>query len=268
MQDTADAGLRARVGLAAAIAARAGERLLALRASGRWQGDLLGDVADQAADGHLQGAVRACFPGDAVRSEETPDAAGAAWDDGFGWILDPLDGTREYAQGGDDFAVHVGIVHDGAVAGGAVALPAIGRVLVAGLGEPAVHGAGGSWPRALAPAAEGPGRLRLAVSRSHTPGLVRRLAPALDAELVPCGSVGFKVALLLFGRADVYVHQRGLREWDTCAPEAVARAAGWAVCRLDGTPLRYGRPDPRVDELLVCRPALLPRLLPLVAAAR
>ena len=254
--------------LAARLADTAGRLLLALRAAGRWHGDVLGDVADQAADGYLQGALRTRFPEDALRSEESADAVGptSAWS----WIVDPLDGTREYAPGGDAFAVHVGIVRDGGAVGGAVALPALGRVLVAGPAGVAVAGTAGGWPTTVARGdGVAPARLRIVVSRSHTPRLVAALARELgDAELVPCGSVGFKVALLLFGRADVYVHQRGLREWDTCAPEAVARAAGWAVSRLDGTPHRYGRPEPCIDELVVCRPALQPRLLALLAALR
>ena len=109
----------------------------------------------------------------------------------------------------------------------------------------------------------------MVVSRSHTPELVQHLARELgDAELVPCGSVGFKVAMLLFGRADAYVHRKGLKEWDTCAPEAVARAAGFTVCRFDGQPQRYNQPDPRCDEIVVCRPWLRERLLALLAARR
>jgi 3'(2'), 5'-bisphosphate nucleotidase len=105
------------------------------------------------------------------------------------------------------------------------------------------------------------------VSRSHTPGWIQRFARALgDTTFVPCGSVGFKVGLLLFGEADVYVHKTGLNEWDTCAPEVVARAAGFCVSRIDGSPQTYNRPDPRNDEIVVCRPWLLERVLGALAA--
>ncbi len=259
-----------RAAVAARVATAAGQRLLAIRAGGRWSDDTLGDVGDQAADGYLQGALRAHWPDDGMLSEETkdaPDRLARRWT----WIVDPLDGTKEYAQGRDDFAVHVGVVRDGSPVAGAVALPAIGRTLVATAGgATTVSGTGGDWPTALLRGdGAAPACVRIAVSRSHTPRLVGEVAARRgEHELVPCGSVGFKVAMLLFGRADVYVHQRGLNEWDTCAPEVVARAAGWAVCRLDGQPHRYNRADPRTDEIVVCRPALRPQLLALLATLR
>jgi 3'(2'), 5'-bisphosphate nucleotidase len=153
---------------------------------------------------------------------------------------------------------------------GVVALPSLGRVLAAVAGAaPSIHGSDGDWPRAFASghAEQREPRLRLAVSRSHTPEWVQRFASGLGgAELVPNGSVGFKVALLLAGKADLYVHQKGLKEWDTCAPEVIARAAGWSVCRFDGTAQRYNLPDPRNDQIVVCRPSLRERVLAQLAA--
>jgi 3'(2'), 5'-bisphosphate nucleotidase len=267
MRVPAASDVEMRLAFAARIAEDAGRRLLAIRASGRWRDEaVLGDVADQAADGYLQGALRTQFPDDGVLSEETldaPERLARPWT----WIVDPLDGTKEYSQGRHDWAVHVGLAFDGAPVAGALALPSIARLAV-GSNVPApvanLRGSGGEWPVELA-ADSGPDparRLRLVVSRSHASEVVHRVAQALGgAELVPCGSVGFKVAMLLFGRADVYVHRRGLKEWDTCAPEAVARASGFTVCRFDGQPQRYNRPDPRNDEIVVCRPWLRERVL-------
>jgi 3'(2'), 5'-bisphosphate nucleotidase len=264
------AELAARLRFAARIADEAGQRLLALRASGRWHDErMLGDIGDQAADGYLQGSLRAAYPGDGVLSEETADAPERLARQGV-WVVDPLDGTKEYSAGRHDFAVHVGFTAGGRVVAGAVALPAIGRVMTGIVGGDAVlHGGDGDWPRTF-PADPGPPSdrpVRLVVSRSHTPDLVRDLAVELGgAELVPCGSVGFKVAMLLFGKADAYVHRRGLKEWDTCAPEAVARACGFTVCRFDGGELRYNQPDPRSDEIVVCRPWLRERVLAALAS--
>jgi 3'(2'), 5'-bisphosphate nucleotidase len=261
--------LRLRLAFAHRIADAAGQRLLGLRQSGRWREPaLLGDVGDQAADAYLQGSLQAAYPADGLLSEETKDAP-ERLQRAATWIVDPLDGTKEYSTDRHDFAVHVGLAVAGEPVLGVVSLPAIGRTLtaVAG-GATTLHGSGGEWPETL-PADAGPpvGRpLRLVVSRSHTPDWVQRLASQLGgAELVPCGSVGCKVAMLLFGRADVYVHDKGLKEWDTCAPEVVARAAGWSVCRFDGQPQRYNLPDPRCDQIVVCRPWLRDRLLPLLA---
>lgn len=263
----------ARLHFARRIADETGRRLVALRASGRWRDEaMLGDVGDQAADAYLQGSLRAAYPDDGLLSEETVDAPERLAKRCV-WIVDPLDGTKEYSSGRSDWAVHVGLAVDGRAVMGVVALPAIGRVM-AGIANsngdvhaiPESHG--GEWPTAFA-TDEGPvhGRpLRLVVSRSHTPGHVQRLAHELGgAELVPCGSVGFKVAMLLFGQADAYVHKHGLKEWDTCAPEAVARACGFSVCRFDGSEHRYNQPDPRRDEIVVCRPWLRDRLLAALA---
>ncbi|MCA8953319.1 MAG: 3'(2'),5'-bisphosphate nucleotidase CysQ [Planctomycetes bacterium] len=264
--------LDTRLAFAAQIASEAGARLRGLRASGRWSDEkVLGDVADQAADGYLQGYLRGRHPEDGLLSEETKDSPGRLGPR-YTWIVDPLDGTKEYRTDRHDWAVHVGLCHDGVPVLGAVALPAIDRVLtgvcVAGHERCELRGEGGDWPRELAPANAATSGLRIAVSRSHTPDWVQRFADHIGAsELVPSGSVGFKVSLLLFGKADVYVHKTGLKEWDTCAPEAIARAAGWAVHRLDGSDQRYNQPDPRNDEILVCRPAVLERVLASVAAA-
>ncbi|MBM4060852.1 MAG: 3'(2'),5'-bisphosphate nucleotidase CysQ [Planctomycetes bacterium] len=270
------AELDARLQFAARIAGEVGRRLVALRSSGRWpEPGVLGDVGDHAADGYLQGCLLGRYPDDGLLSEETRDDAERLGRRAT-WIVDPVDGTKEYSTGRHDWAVHVGLAIDGAPVLGAVALPAIDRVLTGvwtgGAGRAAVLGAGGDWPVVLAAdagpgAAAGAGRLRLVVSRSHTPDWVRSFAERLGgAELVPCGSVGFKIAMLLFGKADAYVHDRGLKEWDTCAPEVVARAAGWAVCRFDGSAQRYNQQNPRNEQIVVCRPWLRERVLAGLAA--
>lgn len=266
MTPLAAADLTARLQFAARIADEAGRRLFALRASGRWTDEgILGDIGDQAADGFLQGYLRGRYPDDGLLSEETVDDP-ARRERRCTWIVDPLDGTKEFSSGRHDWAVHVGLAIDGVPVLGAVALPAIGRVLTGVIGagsHAAVAGTGGDWPNAFA-ADSGPNaaRLRFVVSRSHTPDWVQKFAGVMgDAELVPCGSVGFKVAMLLFGKADAYVHNKGLKEWDTCAPEAIARAAGWSVCRIDGSAQRYNQPNPRNDEIVVCRPWLRARVM-------
>ncbi|MCC7399764.1 MAG: 3'(2'),5'-bisphosphate nucleotidase CysQ [Planctomycetes bacterium] len=266
-----------RLTFAAQIAAEAGRRALHLRASGRWQGDTLADVGDQATDGFLQGFLRGRYPDDGLLSEETKDSP-ERLARRLTWIVDPLDGTREFSTERHDWAVHVALACDGVPVLGAVALPAVQRLMtgciVDGSLRAQLDGEGGDWPRGFASAVDDdPARpLRLAVSRSHTPDWVQRFADALGAErgapceLVPCGSVGFKVAMLLFGKADIYVHKKGLKEWDTCAPEVVARAAGFTVCRFDGSAQRYNRPDPRNDEIVVCRPWHKDRVLAKIAA--
>ena len=250
--------------LAVQAAREAGLRALAIRAAGRWEGDVLADVGDNACDGYVQGLLRGCRPEDGILSEETADTTGRLERE-RAWIVDPLDGTREYSQGRDDWAVHVALTVDGRCALGAVALPAKERLLwgvcLAGHERFGAEGAGdllaGGTSSSVPP--------RLAVSRSHTPPWVQRFASDLEAEMTPAGSVGNKVAMLLLGEADVYVHQRGLKEWDTCAPEAVARSLGWHVSKLRGESHTYNRPDPRNHELVICRPEWKQRVLEAVA---
>jgi 3'(2'), 5'-bisphosphate nucleotidase len=238
-----------------------GARALGLRATGRWtdQGQMA-DIGDQSADGFVQGFVRGRFPRDGVLSEETADSA-RRLEIGRTWIIDPLDGTREYSQSREDWAVHVGLVDDGRCRLGALALPARGRLLWGVCaGEERRFGLNGPGRLVQGDSPE-PARVRIAVSRSHTPSWMPRFAEMMNAELVPSGSVGNKVAMLLLGEADLYAHRKGLKEWDTCAPECVARALGWSVSRLDGTDIVYNSPDPRVEEFLVCRPASRARVL-------
>ncbi len=252
---------RADLEFAIEAARVAGERALGLRASGRWTEErTLADIGDQAADGFLQGFVRGRYPQDGILSEETADSS-ARLSKSRVWIIDPLDGTREYSQQRHDWAVHVALAIDGRPALGAVALPAQQTILW-GVCHAALRIAGRLGAGGLAHGDETDAApLRIAVSRSHTPSWMPALAQALGAEFVPEGSVGSKVGLLLTGRADLYAHRKGLKEWDTCAPEAIARALGWFVARLDGSDVPYNQPDPNHDQFLVCRPALRERVL-------
>jgi 3'(2'), 5'-bisphosphate nucleotidase len=159
-----------------------------------------------------------------------------------------LDGTREFGEvGRTDWAVHVACTLDGAPLVGAVALPARGLILSTSPAPP------------LLPRTEGPPRLL--VSRSRPPPLALELARRLSAMLVPMGSAGAKTMAVVLGDADVYVHAGGQYEWDSCAPIAVAKAAGLHVSRVDGSPLRYNQPNPWLPDQVVCRPELAERVM-------
>jgi 3'(2'), 5'-bisphosphate nucleotidase len=264
--DPTDTEIERDLAFAIEAARAAGQRVLGLRDANRWEGRTLADVGDQASDGFLQGLVQGRYPGDGILSEETADSPhdGRLAKERV-WIVDPLDGTREYSQGRHDWAVHVALTLEGRCALGAVALPALDEVLWGVALEG--HQRGGIEGRSQPAQGDSPEprTLRLVVSRSHTPPWVARFAEILGAELLPCGSAGFKVSRLLVGEADVYAHEKGLKEWDTCAPETVARALGWHVCDLRGVEHRYNRRDPRNHELLVCRPAARERVLAALA---
>ena len=240
--------------LAAELAEQAGKLLLDLRAEGGDPGDLR-KKGDRLSHEFLAAELAARRPGDAVLSEEGRDdmarlAAGRVW------IVDPLDGTREFGEPGrTDWAVHVALWERGALTAGAVALPAQGQVL-ATTAPPVVPAVNGS---------EGP--LRVVVSRTRPPAFLERLSQEMSVTLVPLGSAGAKAAAVLRGEADAYIHAGGQYEWDSAAPAAVALAAGLHASRLDGSALRYNQPDPVLPDILICPVALAESLLEAIGAA-
>ncbi len=234
--------------LAERLAAEAGTLLLDLRTellAAGVDGRELKDRGDRAAHELLLERLAAERPADPVLSEESRDGEGASVAERVDaprvWVVDPLDGTREYGEGRSDWAVHVALVEDGVPTAGAVALPGLGLVLST-LDPPAV------------PSHDGPPRV--VVSRTRPPAEALAITEALGAELVEMGSAGAKAMAVVRGEADAYPHSGGQYEWDSAAPVAVAAAAGLHCSRLDGSPLRYNREDPYLPDLLVCRPEL------------
>ncbi len=241
--------------LARDLAEEAGRRLIELRARGG-DPDLLRKEGDRRSHEFLTGALAHHRPGDVVLSEEGADNP-ARLRARRVWIVDPLDGTREFGESGrTDWAVHVALWEgngDGELTAGAVALPAQGKVLsTAGEAQSVRDG------RAAGVA---PGPVRIVVSRTRAPQFVRNISDLLSAELLPMGSAGAKVAAVVYGEADAYVHGGGFYEWDTAAPVAVARAAGLHASRIDGSALAYNQGDLLMPDILVCRPALAGSLL-------
>ena len=231
------------VQLARRIAEKAGELLLILQGSGLFEGKALGRAGDRTANAFIMEALKAQRPGDAVLSEEEKDTA-ARLSASRVWIVDPLDGTREYGEGRTDWAVHVALSVDGKPAAGAVALPGLAVTLCTA----------GCAPKDEADTT--PGTLRMLVSRTRPSPEVIAVAKALGAELVPMGSAGAKAMAVVQGDADIYLHTGGQYEWDNCAPAAVAKAAGLHVSRADGTPLEYNAANPYSPDLLICPPGL------------
>lgn len=239
---------------AASIAREAGEALVALRSTvgeeveARERGRR-GDAASQKLIARLLARL---FPSDAVLSEEATDVGARLGADRV-WIIDPLDGTREYGEGRDDWAVHVALWERGVLKAGAVAIPAEGIVLDSATIPPVGD--------------RTPGPVRVAVSRSRPHAITEVVRTSLDAELVPKGSAGVKIAAVALGTVDAYVHAGGQYEWDSAAPVAVARAAGLHASRIDGSPLVYNLPNPYLPDLVVCRPELTDHLLSVLASA-
>jgi 3'(2'), 5'-bisphosphate nucleotidase len=238
--------------LAADLAAEAGRRLLALRAEGGDAAALRRD-GDRSSHEFLTAELARLRPGDAVLSEEGADDQ-ARLSARRVWIVDPLDGTREFGEPGrTDWAVHVALWEQGELTAGAVALPAQDKVLSTAGPE-------------TAPAAAPSGTLRFVVSRTRPPDFAVRLAEKTGAELVPLGSAGAKAAEVICGEADAYVHSGGQYEWDSAAPVAVAVAAGLHASRIDGSKLLYNQAPPSVPDILICQAAIAGPLLEAISS--
>jgi 3'(2'), 5'-bisphosphate nucleotidase len=240
------------VQVAEAAAEAAAGTLRKLRETGELTGRALGDAGDAAAQQAIVAALAEHRPDDVVFSEEAVDDRRRLSADRV-WIVDPLDGTREYGEGRHDWAVHVALWSGGDLTAAAVALPGLDQML---LTDPAP---------ALPARPDGP--VRIAVSRTRPAAEATAVAAALVAELVPLGSAGYKTVAVARGEVDVYVHSGGQYQWDSAAPVAIARAAGLATCRLDGSPLVYNAPDPWLPDLVVCRPELAERVMRAIGGA-
>ncbi|WBP94673.1 3'(2'),5'-bisphosphate nucleotidase CysQ [Mycolicibacterium neoaurum] len=233
--------------LAARLATEAGELLLRVREEfAEAEAKDRKAAGDKRSHDFLMSALAEHRPGDAVLSEEGADDLVRLNSERV-WIVDPLDGTREFSElGRTDWAVHVALWEGGELVAGAVALPAQGVTL--------------ATPTVDTPAAE-PGPPRVVVSRTRPPAVALAVRDALGGVLVEMGSAGAKVASVVQGISDVYVHAGGQYEWDSAAPVAVARAGGLFTSRIDGSPLVYNQSDVSLPDLIVCRPELAEAVL-------
>ena len=226
--------------VAARLASEAGRLLLVVREelAGATEAERKA-AGDKRSHDFLMDALARERPGDAVLSEEGVDDPVRLSAERV-WIVDPLDGTREFSElGRQDWAVHVALWQSGALVAGAVALPAQGVTL--------------ATPDPAPPPAHS-GEPRIVVSRTRPPAVALPVRDQLNGDLVEMGSAGAKVAAVIQGLADIYVHAGGQYEWDSAAPVAVARAAGLHTSRIDGSALEYNRADPLLPDLVVCRP--------------
>ncbi len=235
--------------LAAFLARGAGALLCELRATGDYEGKALGNEGDRRANALIIDALKRYRPDDGLLSEETKDTPERLSKSRV-WIIDPLDGTREYSEGRDDWAVHVALAIEGVATIGAVALPALDIVLTS---DGAVRPESENTPP------------RMLVSRTRPAAEAVAVADSIGAELVPMGSAGAKAMAVVRGEADIYLHSGGQYEWDNCAPVAVALAAGLHCSRIDGSPLRYNAEDVYLPDLLICHASRAEQCLALVA---
>jgi 3'(2'), 5'-bisphosphate nucleotidase len=232
-------------------------------------------AADLAVNRWLLDGLAQAFPqaGWTVLSEETAgeqlrqgEPLPAEWL----WILDPLDGTKDFLQGTGEYAVHLALVRNRVAVLGVVLLPekeelwfGVPAAATATATVTAATGPGEAWredrsgtrfPATLSPRRQ-LAELVLVASRSHRDERLERLLAALPlADTLAMGSVGGKVATILRGESDLYISLSGRsapKDWDMAAPEALLRAAGGRFSHADGRPLHYNTGDVRQAGCLI-----------------
>ncbi|WP_412028950.1 3'(2'),5'-bisphosphate nucleotidase CysQ [Deinococcus yunweiensis] len=197
-------------------------------------------AADREASHLITAGLAAAFPDDGLLSEEEADS-----DRRLGrkrvWIVDPIDGTKEYAGGSDDYCVSIGLAVDGEPVLGVVYAPATDE-LFSGVGG---HGVTYHGPLV---AGTGTAPWRIAVSDTeHGRELNRHDLPGLH----PSGSIALKLARIAAGHADATFTMSPRSEWDIAAGHALVRAAGGDLRRRDGQPITYNRPSPHVEQGII-----------------
>ena len=250
--------------LAAGLALRAGEAILAVRAHGfdvqRKLDASPVTVADTEAEAIIVAGLREAAPGIPVIAEEEVAGGRITVPSREYWLVDPLDGTREFAAGNEEFAVNIGLVRDNRAHLGVVGVPALGELFggIVGQGAWKRDKAGERVVRARRPPADG---LVVLASRYHadSPRLDAFLAGRKVARIINFGS-SVKFCRLAEGVADLYPRFGRTMEWDTAAPQALLEAAGGTVRTLEGAPFRYGKPGWE-NPHFVCTgaPAIEPR---------
>lgn len=241
----------ALLGLAADLARRAGAAILAVRARGfetRRKADASPVTeADHAAEALIVEGLRAAVPGIPVIAEEE-HAAGMTCEAGREyWLVDPLDGTREFAALRDEFTVNIGLVRDGRAVLGVVGVPALGELFGGLVGDTPARSR--AWKRTTAGEhairARRPPETGLAVLASRHYATDPRLDLFLRGrrvESVTHMGSALKIVRVAEGAGDLYPRFGRTMEWDTAAPHAVLQAAGGEISLMDGARLDYGKP--------------------------
>lgn len=247
---TADLSREIEVALELAIAA--GEVVLAKRGKASVKQKAGGEPvteADLAANHLIVDGLQAKFPGDFVLSEELaadPKRLQAS----RVWIVDPIDGTREYIDGTADFAVQIGLAIDGVTVAGVVNQVAQHRLFWATQGGGAFlddpRRSDRRTRRLSVTSTADPHEMKLTVSRWHRSKKHEAIQKVLRPKaVVPAGSIGVKMGLVAMGAVDCYLHPSNkTAEWDTSAPDVILREAGGVVTDFFGAPLLYNKPEP------------------------
>ncbi len=244
---------------------QAGQKAKELRAAGleikeKEPGDFVTNV-DRALDGLLSAQLRQWFPADAVIGEENPRSR-QAWQQEFPhyWFVDPIDGTNDFVEGRDDYAVMVGLLRDREPVMGWIYAPERDRLFWGGsLASGVFQCVGDGDPVPLTPQQPDRPLARIVISDKDARrygDCIRAVVP--EAEFYSLGSFGLKVMEVVLGRAGAYFYlNRRVKLWDTVGPLAIAKAAGLTCCDLQGNPLSFERAAIDPDTLIHHQPAII-----------
>jgi len=208
--------------------------------------------ADRSSNQHIVTRIRAMYPADGILSEESKDDL-ARLEKERVWIIDPMDGTKEFIARNGEFSVMIGLAVKGRSVLGVVQQPASGLLYAGALGHGAILYEDGEIIELQVSDCDIFRNMVMVSSRSHRQQIVDRIRAQLNItrERVS-GSVGLKVGLITRQLADVYIHPSpGCKEWDLCAPQALLEAAGGAITDCWGNPLRYNKRDVRAHNGIV-----------------
>jgi 3'(2'), 5'-bisphosphate nucleotidase len=205
-------------------------------------------AADRAANEMLVRELHRRFPDDAILSEELPDDPLRLKKDRV-WMVDPMDGTKQFIERIDEFAVMIGLAIEGEAKMGVVYQPSLDRMFYATPGGGAFIEERWTTKRLQVVSLNDPAKMIAAMSRSHHSPTVDQLYNRLGiTQQIRSGSVGLKFGLIAEGRAHLYTHLGSrTNQWDTCGPEAILREAGGVVTDTTGAWLRYN--DSQVRNL-------------------
>lgn len=205
--------------------------------------------ADQASNEYITTEIRKHFPGDAILAEESKDDLSRLRSRRV-WLVDPMDGTKEFIDKVGQFAVMIGLVEDGRPVMGVVYQPVTNMMLTAVKGQGAYSITDGERTRLSVSDVTEPSEMRLVVSRSHRSPLVNAIMEALGIRKdVSSGSVGLKVGLMVQNKSDLYIHPNSkTKEWDTCAPQVILEEAGGKMTDCWGNPLLYNKENTYNDK--------------------
>jgi 3'(2'), 5'-bisphosphate nucleotidase len=201
-------------------------------------------AADRAANEMLVQELHRQFPNDAILSEEFPDDLARLNNDRV-WMVDPMDGTQQFIEGIDEFAVMIGLAVEGEARLGVVYHPSLDRMYYAATGTGAFVEEKWTTKRLRVVELKDTTKITLAISRSHHSRKIDLICEQLGVtKRISHGSVGLKFGLIAEGRAHLYLHLGGrTNQWDTCGPEAILREAGGMITDIRGESLKYNRSE-------------------------